>query len=271
MTRPPTPPGGSTFWKGAVRGRSRPRARFAATPWDRMASALARIDAARATDVMRTAFTSAKISDGRLKLHCPLEADNPATDRTMRGASVRNILDRHMGRQAEAGAGAIYALYRGEISQLFPASRFRMRSASRLTARSAISPTPAQQCALSRRARPTTGLPRGTPEVLLRHRPCRRARRRGGRRRRPDLERIWGRRLCRRLQSARRTPALAAGAGAPVELPGVVGPELSGCWSRQPGRHGRGGARGRSEHGRTFVMEVAARGRPEPDVKLASQ
>jgi hypothetical protein len=25
------------------------------------------------------------------------------------------------------------------------------------------------------------------------------------------------------------------------------------------------------EHGRTFVMEVAARGRPEPDVKLASQ
>ena len=170
----------------------------------------------------KTVFISARSLDGRMTLHRPLEADNPSNrSNDARVHPSGTFWIGTMGRKAEAGAGAIYALYRGEISLLFPAITipnaicFSPDGATGYFADTAKNEL--YRVALD----PLTGLPRGTPEVLLRHRGV------GG------LDGavvdadglIWnralGRRLRRRLQSARRAPALSAGAGAPVELPGL--------------------------------------------------
>ena len=78
----------------------------------RMASALARIDAER--QYVRS------VSDGTMVLYRPLEADNPHTrPNDARVHPSGTFWIGTMGRKAEAVAGAIYALHRGEISRLF--------------------------------------------------------------------------------------------------------------------------------------------------------
>ena len=60
------------------------------------------------------------MSDGRMSLYRPLEADNPSNrSNDARVHPAGTFWIGTMGRKAEAGAGAIYALYRGEISLLF--------------------------------------------------------------------------------------------------------------------------------------------------------
>ena len=86
-----------------------------------MASALARIDAERQLISAEDGLYIRSILDGRMTLHRSLEADKP----TNRSNDARvhpsgTFWIGTMGRNAEAGAGAIYALYRGEISLLFP-------------------------------------------------------------------------------------------------------------------------------------------------------
>ena len=176
-----------------------------------------------------------------------------------------------MGRQAEAGAGAIYALHRGEIALLFP----------RMTIPNAICFSPdgalgyfaetAANVLYRVELDPATGLPRGTPEQLLQHRGI------GG------LDgavvdadgQIWNARWgggCIDVYSPQgvhlrclRVPARQA------SCPAFVGPDLSRLVVTTAWQDMDEGARAEdSGHGRTFLMEVAARGRPEPDVKLAS-
>ena len=239
----------------------------------RMASALARIDAARQLIVSEDGLYIREISDGRLTLHCPLEADNPRNrSNDARVHPCGTFWIGTMGRHAEAGAGAIYALYRGEISQLFPgitipnAICFSPDGALGYFADTATNVL--YRVALD----PTTGLPRGAPEVLLRHRGA------GG------LDgaivdadgRIWN--ACwgggcvdvyspqgEHLRSLQ-VPARQS------SCPAFVGPELSRLLVTSAWQDMDEAARAADpEHGRTFVMEVAASGRPEPDVKLASQ
>ncbi len=137
----------------------------------RMASALARIDAERQLIASEDGLYIRSVTDGSMVLYRPLEADNPATrSNDARVHPCGTFWISSMGRKAEAGAGAIYALYRGEISLLFPG----------ITIPNAICFSPdgalgyfadtATNVLYRVPLDPLTGLPRGAPEVLLQHR-----------------------------------------------------------------------------------------------------
>jgi sugar lactone lactonase len=238
----------------------------------RMASALARIDAARQLIAADDGLYIRSVADGLMVLYCPLEADNPTTrSNDARVHPSGTFWIGTMGRKAEAGAGAIYALYRGEISRLFAA----------VTIPNAICFSPdgalgyfadtATNVLYRVALDPLTGLPRGAPEVLLRHRGV------GG------LDGavvdadglIWNARWgggCVDVYSPQgerlrclHVPARQA------SCPAFVGPDLSRLLVTSAWQDMDEAARAADpEHGRTFVMQVTARGRPEPDVKLAS-
>ncbi|MGA7807588.1 SMP-30/gluconolactonase/LRE family protein [Bradyrhizobium sp.] len=237
-----------------------------------MASALARIDAERQLIAADDGLYIRSISDGAMVLYRPLEADDPATrSNDARVHPSGTFWIGTMGRNAEQGAGAIYALHRGEISRLFPgvtipnaicfspdgALGFFADTATNVLYRVALDGL--------------TGLPCDAPEVLLQHRGA------GG------LDGavvdadglIWNARWgggCVDVYSPEgeqlrclRVPARQA------SCPAFVGPDLSRLLVTSAWQGMDEAARmADPEHGRTFVMQVAAHGRPEPDVKLAN-
>lgn len=238
----------------------------------RMASALARIDAERQLIAAEDGLYVRAVSDGRMTLHCPLEADKPGNrSNDARVHPSGTFWIGTMGRKAERGAGAIYALYRGEISLLFAG----------VTIPNAICFSPdgalgyfadtvkneLYRVALD----PLTGLPQAAPEVLLRHGGdggldgavvdadglIWNARWGGGC---VDVYSPQGERL-RCLQ----VPARQA------SCPAFVGPDFSRLLVTSAWQGMDEAARAADPgHGRTFLLEAKARGRPEPDVKLAS-
>jgi len=243
--------------EGRLSSRSRPLGAFAGTPWAQHGEPRWRRHMWKPSD-QRTGPLHPRDQRRPPELHCPLEADNPRTDRRCAGASVRNDSGRHHGRQAQAGRGAIYALYRGEIFRSCSGHHdSECDHAFSPDGRSAISPTTASNV-LYRVALDPRPLPRGTPEVLLRHP-------RAGAARRPVVDADagsgthLGRRLCRRLQSARRTPALLAGPARHRVCPAFVGRSCPAAGHVSPGRTWTSGARGRSDTGAPSSMEVAAR------------
>lgn len=238
----------------------------------RMASALARIDAERQLISAEDGLYIRSIIDGRMTLYCPLEADNPSNrSNDARVHPAGTFWIGTMGRKAEAGAGAIYALYRGEISRLF--SGISIPNAICFspdgtlgyfadTARNEL-----YRVALD----PLTGLPQSPAEVLLRPHGVGGldgavvdadgliwiARWGGGC---IDVYNSQGEHL-RCLQ----VPARQA------SCPAFVGPDFSRLLVTSAWQGMDKAARAADpQHGRTFLLEVAARGRPEPDVKLAS-
>ena len=238
----------------------------------RMASALARIDAERQLIVAEDGLYIRSISNGGMTLYRPLEGDNPlnrSNDSRVHPSGTFWIGT--MGRRAQAGAGAIYALHLGEISRLFAgisipnAICFSPDGALGYfadTAGNVLYRVPLD---------PLTGLPRGEPEVLLKHRGI------GG------LDgaivdadgQIWNARWgggCVDIYSPQgehlrclRVPALQA------SCPAFVGPDFSRLLVTSAWQDMDEAARAADpEHGRTFLLEVAARGRPEPDARLAN-
>ena len=238
----------------------------------RMASALARIDAERQLIVAEDGLYVRSVVDGRLTLYRPLEADDPATrSNDARVHPSGTFWIGTMGRGAEAGVGSIYALHGGEISRLFAgitipnAICFSPDGALGYfadTARNELHRVPLD---------PATGLPRGAPEVLLRHHGT------GG------IDGaivdadglIWNARWgggCVDVYSpdgahlrSLRVPARQS------SCPAFVGPDLSRLLVTSAWEHMDEAARTADpEHGRTFLLDAAVRGRPEPDVRLAS-
>lgn len=136
----------------------------------RMASALGRIDAERQLIVAEDGLYIRKPVDGAMTLFLPLEADNPATrSNDCRVHQSGTFWIGTMGKNAEPKAGAIYALHRGKISTLFDGISipnsicFSPDGATGYftdTPRAVLYAVPLN---------PATGLPRGEPEVLLRH------------------------------------------------------------------------------------------------------
>ena len=238
----------------------------------RMASALARIDAGRQLIVAEDGLYIRSIVDGAMVPYLPLEADKAATrSNDARVHASGTFWIGTMGRKAETEAGAIYALHRGKISLLFPA----------VTIPNAICFSPdgslgyfadTAKNELYRVALdPLTGLPRGAPELLLRHRG------EGG------LDGavvdadglIWNARWgggCVDVYSPQgehlrclQVPARQS------SCPAFVGPDFSRLLVTSAWQGMDEAARAADPgHGRTFVLEVSAKGRPEPDVKLAS-
>ena len=85
-----------------------------------MASVLAFIDDQRQLLATENGLYVRDVADGRLTLHTPLEADNAATrSNDGRVHSCGALWIGTMGRKAEKGAGAIYRFHRGELLRLY--------------------------------------------------------------------------------------------------------------------------------------------------------
>lgn len=235
-----------------------------------MASALARIDPERQLIAAEDGLYIRRIADGTMTLYRPLEADDPRTrSNDARVHPCGTFWVGTMGRRAEAGAGTIYALHRGEIVTLFlgvsiPNSIcFSPDGATGYfadTARDALYRVPLD---------PATGLPRGEPDAFLQH---------GGLGGLDgsvvDAEGlIWNARWgggCvdvyspqgARLRSFR-VPALQP------SCPVFVGSDLSRLLVTSAWQDMDEAARATDpQAGCTFILDVAARGRAEPDVKI---
>ena len=239
---------------------------------DVMGSALGRIDAHRQRLVADDGLYIREPAGGRMTQYRPLEADNAATrSNDARVHPSGTFWIGTMGRHAERGLGAIYALHRGELSRLY----------DHVTIPNAICFSPDgtvgyfADTGKNRLFRvdldPATGLPRGEPAVLI-------TRRGGGGIDGAVVDAdglIWNARWgggCIDVYSPQgehlrslRVPALQS------SCPAFVGQDFSrllvtSAWQDM----GEDAKRADPDHGRTFVLDVAARGRPEPDVKLAT-
>ena len=237
----------------------------------KMASALARIDGARQLILTDDGLYVRHLPDGRLELFAALESDNPATrSNDARVHPSGTFWLGTMGRRAEQGAGAIYALHRGRITRLYP----------EITIPNAICFSPAgdighfADTATNLLYRvpldPATGLPVGEPAVLIRHEGP------GG------IDgavvdadgMIWNARWgggCidvydptgRRLRSLR-VPAKQS------SCPAFVGRDFSRVLVTSAWQDMDEAQRAADpEHGKTFLLDAAARGRAETDVKLS--
>lgn len=237
---------------------------------DRMASALARIDAERQLIVAEDGLYVRTTADGCMELFMAVEADNPATrSNDARVHPSGTLWFGTMGRRAEAGAGAIYALHEGRISRLFAG----------ISIPNAICFSPSGDVGyfadtarnvLNRVALDAaTGLPVGDPVPFIHHQGV------GG------LDGavvdadglIWNARWgggCvdvydpsgLRLRSFR-VPARQS------SCPAFVGRDFSRLLVTSAFEGMDDAARAADPgHGRTFLLDVRARGRPEPDVKL---
>jgi sugar lactone lactonase len=239
---------------------------------DVMGSALGRIDADRQLLVADDGLYIRETADGRMALYRPLEADNAATrSNDARVHPSGTFWIGTMGRHAERRLGAIYALHRGELSRLY----------DQITIPNAICFSPdgtigyfadtGKNVLFRVDLDAATGLPRGAPVALV-------TRRGGGGIDGAVVDAdglIWNARWgggCidvytpqgEHLRSLR-VPARQS------SCPAFVGRDFSrllvtSAWQDMDDD----AKRADPGHGRTFVLDVAARGRLEPDVKLAT-
>jgi len=236
----------------------------------RMASALARIDAGRQLIVAEDGLYVRHIADGRMSLFAALEADNPATrSNDARVHPSGTFWLGTMGRKAEPRAGAIYALHRGQISRLYP--DITIPNAICFSSDGAVGYFADTATDILYRVPldAATGLPVGDPVPFVRHEGVGgidgavvdadgfiwNARWGGGC---IDVYDTNGRR-----QRSLRVPARQS------SCPAFVGRDFSRLLVTTAWEGMDEAARAADpEHGRTFILDVASRGRAEPDVRL---
>ncbi|MBR0992136.1 SMP-30/gluconolactonase/LRE family protein [Bradyrhizobium japonicum] len=237
----------------------------------RMASALGRINAERQLVVAEDGLYVRTLADGAMTLFLPLEADNPDTrSNDCRVHQSGTFWIGTMGKKAEPNAGAIYALHRGKISTLFSGISIPNSICFSPDGGTGYFTDTPRAVLYAVPLNPATGLPRAEPEVLLRHTGI------GG------LDgsvcdadgKIWN--ACwgasrvdvysprgERLRSLS-VPAKQA------SCPAFVGPDLSRLLVTSAWQDMDAAARACDpQAGYTFLLEASARGRAEPDVKLA--
>jgi sugar lactone lactonase len=235
----------------------------------RMASALARIDAERQLIFCDDGLYIREVASGRIELFLPVEADNPVTRcNDARVHPSGTFWFGTMGRNAEAGAGAIYALHRGQVRELYPD----------ITIPNAICFAPGGDIGYFADTRkhvlnrvpldPATGLPVGDPTPIVEGE-------HGMDGAVVDADGlIWNARFglgridvrdgTGRCLRSLRVPARQS------TCPAFVGRDLSRLLVTSAWEHMDEAARAADpEHGRTFLLDAHVRGRAEPDVKLS--
>jgi len=237
-----------------------------------MASALAFVDDTRQLVAADNGLYVRTVHDGRLTMVVPLEGDNPATrSNDGRAHPSGTFWIGTMGRRAELGAGAIYAFCAGELTRLF--ASITIPNAICFSPEGAIGYFADTGSNVLYRVPldPATGLPTGVPQVLNAH---------SG----PggldgavvDAEgriwcAIWGGaclhayspqgELVRRVAVPARQPSCPVFVGADFRRMLVTSAfESMDTTARAADAH----------HGRTFLLDVGATGRPEPRVRLGA-
>jgi len=236
----------------------------------KMASALARIDGERQLIVAEDGLYIRSVADGRISLFAAVEADNHKTrSNDARVHPSGTLWFGTMGRKAEPRAGAIYALHRGRISRLYP--DITIPNAICFSADGTIGyfANTAVNLMLRVPLDAATGLPIGDPVTFIHHRGL------GG------IDGavvdadglIWNARwgggcidvydTSGRRQRSLRVPARQS------SCPAFVGRDFSRLLVTTAWEGMDDAARAADpEHGCTFILDVASRGRSEPDVKL---
>jgi sugar lactone lactonase YvrE len=236
-----------------------------------MASVLAFIDDQRQMLAAENGLYIRDIADGRLALLVPLEADNAATrSNDGRVHPCGALWIGTMGRNAEKGAGAIYRFYRGELLRLYAgitipnaicfspdgATAYFTDSSEGILYRVAVDPSDA--------------VPTGNPEILYDHR---------GGVGSPDGAvvdsegLIWNARWggsCIDVYTPEgdRVRSLRVPATQP-SCPVFVGRNFASLLVTTAWEGMNEQARAADpHHGRTFILDVGARGRPEPRISL---
>ena len=237
---------------------------------DRMASALARIDAARQLIAAEDGLYIRNTADGATTLYRSLEADSPLTrSNDGRVHPSGTFWIGTMGRKAEPSAGAIYALHRGKLLRLFPGITIPNAICFASGGGTGYFADTAENALYRVSLNPQTGLPCGSPEVLLRHTGI------GG------LDGavvdtdglIWNARWgggCVDVYNPEgvHLHSLAVPARQ-ASCPAFVGPNLSRLLVTTAFEGmGEAARRADPQAGCTFILDVAAHGRSEPDVKL---
>jgi sugar lactone lactonase len=235
-----------------------------------MASALAYVDDARQLLAAEDGLYLRAIASGALQKLVTVGPGNGTTrSNDSRAHPSGTLWTSIMGRKAEVGAGAIYALHRGEPKELFTG----------LTIPNAICFSPDGTAGYFADTRenvlcrvpldPATGLPTGEPSPLYRHEG------QGGLDGAvTDADGViwcarWGGACIdayapdgTRLRSIA-TPALQ------TSCPVFVGPDYTRLLVTSAYEHMDAAARAADpEHGRTFLLDLGVRGRPEPRVVL---
>lgn len=111
------------FWFDVLHGRLFSRSGDAVNTWqfDEIVSAAGWVDEFNLLIASETGLFRFDTETGRRDLLAPLEADNPATrSNDGRADPFGGFWIGTMGKKAQAGAGAIYRYYRGEVRLLFP-------------------------------------------------------------------------------------------------------------------------------------------------------
>jgi sugar lactone lactonase len=237
-----------------------------------MASALAFIDDRRQLVAADDGLYVRSVSDGALRLLSPLQADNPATrSNDGRAHPSGTFWISMMGRKAEPGAGAIYAFHAGELTQLF--SAITIPNAICFSPDGTIGYFADTRSNLLNRVPldPATGLPTGAPQTLHTH---------SG----PggldgavvDAEgriwcAIWGG-ACLHAYSPEGDVVRRVGLPArQPSCPVFVGADFRRVLVTSAYENMDDAARAADpQHGRTFLLDIGATGRPEPRVRLGA-
>lgn len=238
----------------------------------RMASALARIDAARQLVATETGLYVRDTASGRMTLHTAIEADNAVTrSNDSRVHPCGAFWVGTMGKREEKGAGAIYWFFKGELRRLYgniTVSNSICFSEDGKVAYYTDTPT---GLLMRVDCDPATGLPTGEPRVFVDHR---------GQKGYIDGSVIdrdgvlwnacWGGGV---VKAYAPDGSLIRTVPMPVtqpSCPAFFGPDgdrlaVTSAWS------GKGPAERKAdpEAGRTFLLDIPVRGRFEPDVLIA--
>jgi len=237
-----------------------------------MASALAVVDGERQLLVTEAGLMLRDVASGRLETLVPVEADKAGTrSNDARVHPSGTFWFSTMGRQAETGAGSVYAFHAGAVIPLFPA----------VTIPNAICFSPDgtigyfADTAIGElyrvRLDPGSGLPLEAPTLLHRH-----AGEGGLDGAVTDAEgliwcAVWGGGRLNAYSPAgdlvRSVPTPAHQTSCPV----FVGPGFDRVLVTSAWQDMNEDARAADpEHGRTFLLDIGAKGRAEPHVRLGA-
>ncbi|UOK70119.1 SMP-30/gluconolactonase/LRE family protein [Ancylobacter polymorphus] len=238
-----------------------------------MASALAVVDAERQLLATEAGLMLRDVASGRLETLAAVEADKPGTrSNDARVHPSGTFWFSTMGRKAETGAGTVYAFHAGAVIPLFPAVTipnaicFSPDGAIGYFADTAIGE-------LYRvRLDPGSGLPLEAPTLLHRH-----AGEGGLDGAVTDAEgliwcAIWGGGRLNAYSPAgdlvRSVPTPAHQTSCPVFVgPGFDRVLVTSAWQDM----NEVARAGDPEHGRTFLLDIGAKGRAEPHVRLGAR